>query len=445
MKTFTREKQYKARDPYETITMIRNILADCDLFVSENNTYFSEPDLASVRVWLSDPDISDGDFGTNGKGMTPRYALASAYGEMMERLQSFALFGDYALDAGFKGKTPHFVAPDEVMMSASECFEQAEDMIAPLMRFSEKDAMRIKDSEKMPCVPFYDVFGEKTVYLPYNTLKIAVSTNGLCAGNTFKEAVTQGLSEIFERYALLLAYRDEPEIKMIEPAMFAGSDIAAKLENLRLYGYGPEILDLSVGKGLPVIGLKLKAGRAAAFRAGADPCPVTSLERCLTELFQGNEEEIYGKFKTEGCRPYSASLPEYARHEINEEAINYHVDGSGKTAHCIYDHSDKYAEEIPGTNAVSEDEDFKYMVDLVKKLGFKLYIRDWSFLGFPSYQIIVPEMSNYDLIYENGLEMYNLSFERPMFHEDRFTDGVTKRLNTLFEKYERNVPKQGGW
>ena len=82
------------------------------------------------------------------------------------------------------------------------------------------------------------------------------------------------------------------------------------------------------------------------------------------------------------------------------------------------------------------------MIGLTKKLGFGLYIRDWSFLGFPSYQIIVPEMSNYDIIYENGIEMYNLSFTRPPFYADRFTEGVTKRLNVLFDKYEANVPAQ---
>ena len=433
MRTFTRKKKYKARDPYETITLIRNILAERDIFVSENNNYFGEAELSSCRLWFSDPALSMGDFGTNGKGMNPRYALASAYGELMERLQNNVLFGDYAENAFHKGLTSHMAAADEVMLDSGEALEEGGEILARLLRCDLGELKRglHASANKMPCLKFEDVLKGGEVLLPFKTLRMCIGTNGMAAGNTYKEAIIQGMSEIYERAAVMEAYRDNPKIPQINPLCFKGNEIYDRLEHLKMYGYDYKILDLSMGKGYPAVGLRLGIGRAAAFKAGADPCPVTALERCLTEMFQGSLSEIQKNFHDSCCADFK-SADERMKREISEAEIAYHVDGTGKIARCLFNPANEFSEDFAGTDGESEDADFEYMLELTRNLGYGLYVRDSSVLGFPSYQIIIPELSNYDLLYEDGKYVYEWSFDKQEFKNDRITEGVAAILNKIY-------------
>ena len=443
MQAFTRKKRYKAKDPAETVAGIQAILKDTGINVREERRYEDAPDVASCRIWLSDADIGFADFGTNGKGMNAEYSLASAYGEMMERLQNFILFGDYPEDVFRKGLTRFMTAPDEVMLDAEEAYDEGRSVIDKLMRIDGEDRsfLNYAGRDKMPCVPYLDLFEDRQILLPHKTLRMVTGSNGMCAGNTYMEAVTQGLSELYERAAVMECYRDDPVIRKIDPEQFRGNAIYDRLKRLESKGFGFSILDLSMGKNYPVVGLLLEKDGKKAFKAGADPCPVTALERCLTETFQGTEREISGLFKSECCPPFKdADLR--SRYMINDAEIAYHVDGSGKAAYCLFNPKDEYTDSFKGTDAESERSDYEYMISLTKKLGYSLYIRDWSFMGFPAYHVVVPEISNYDLLYEDGGDIYGFSFDKIEFRQDRLTEGCARILNRMFEKYENNTPVQ---
>ena len=87
---------------------------------------------------------------------------------------------------------------------------------------------------------------------------------------------------------------DSAVIQKIPKTLFEKEEIYKKLSILEGFDFRYDILDLSLGMGLPVIGLRLTRpdDGATAFRLGADASPVTALERCLTELFQCNEEDL---------------------------------------------------------------------------------------------------------------------------------------------------------
>lgn len=435
MQQFTRKKKYKAKDPEETLGIIKNIMSECGIKVAEKCRYADVPDVASCRIWITGGDIEFGDFGTNGKGMTEGYSLASAYSEFMERLQNMALFGDYIEDAYHKGLVRYMVSPDEVMLSAEECLDRAEDILGKLLRFSDADVF--PETEKMAAVPYHDVFNDREVFLPHKTLRMCIGTNGMCAGNNRMEAVTQGLAEIYERAAVREAYEKDPVIRQLHMESFKGNAVYDRLKRLENRGYGVKILDLSMGKDYPVTGLLIEKDGAKAFRAGADPCPVTALERCLTEIYQGDEASIRRFFKKECCLPFPEVTDEGMRQFINDEEIAYHVDGSGMAAHCIFNPSGEFNENFKGTEGESEEKDYEYMISLTKKLSLGLLIRDWSFLGFPAFQCVIPELSNYDLIFEDGAEIYNWSFEKTVFRNDRFTKEIARIAGRLFEIYEK--------
>ena len=439
MQAFTRKKRYKAREPEETLDIIRNIITGCGMEVAEECRYSSIPDVASCRIRLTGGDLSFGDFGTNGKGLTREYSLASAYAEFMERLQNMILFGDYIEDAYRKGLVRYMAAPDEAMMSAGECFDRAGDVLGKLLRLDGTDTF--SGTERMAAVPYRDVFNDRDILLPHKTLRMCIGSNGMCAGNTRMEAVTQGISEIYERAAVREAYEKDPAIRQLHIESFKGNAIYDRLERLKANGYGLKILDLSMGKDYPVVGLLIEKDGSKAFRAGADPCPVTALERCLTEVYQGDEASVRRFFKKECCLPFPSVTDEGMRYMINDEEIAYHVDGSGMAAHCIFDPSEEFNEDFRGTEGESEEKDHEYIINLTKKLGLQLLIRDWSFLGFPAYQCIIPELSNYDLIYEDGAEIYRWSFEKTIFRNDRFTAEIAQIAGRLFEIYENSMGK----
>ena len=131
-----REKAYKALPPLQTVLNARKMLAECDIFLFEQYYVFPVPGVSCCRIWLGDEDIEPLNIGVNGKGMNARYAQASAYGEMMERLQNGALFPmrqrRYALE---KGALLYHYAPDERYLSSREAARECGDVVEAMFIF----------------------------------------------------------------------------------------------------------------------------------------------------------------------------------------------------------------------------------------------------------------------------------------------------------------------
>lgn len=79
--------KYKDELPLKTINRIRDILGDLGLLAVETAWKNSVEGFYSVSLLIQNTTMM-----TNGKGTSYEYALASAYGEMMERLQNQAVF-----------------------------------------------------------------------------------------------------------------------------------------------------------------------------------------------------------------------------------------------------------------------------------------------------------------------------------------------------------------
>ena len=73
---------FKDAPPLKTVERIKNILRQYDIETEEHWNESSVPYCYSIRV-----TIRGTAFGVNGKGLTREFALASGYGELMERLQ----------------------------------------------------------------------------------------------------------------------------------------------------------------------------------------------------------------------------------------------------------------------------------------------------------------------------------------------------------------------
>lgn len=89
-------KQYKAVSPEETIYRIRVILNKTGILLKESSCV--KDGLYACRLTVNNDSLSVLDIGTNGKGRSYEYALASGYAEFMERLQNGIVYNQTLLN-----------------------------------------------------------------------------------------------------------------------------------------------------------------------------------------------------------------------------------------------------------------------------------------------------------------------------------------------------------
>ncbi len=417
-----RTKLYKDVPPYRTVNNARTLLEKCDIFMTEKLMHSCESDTYMCKVWIADEDIFDIGLGTYGKGVSPRYALASAYGEIMERIPHLVIFPNDTsrfLYTNYPSKMleedkekikemninlDYRFFPDEKWLTINEAIKESEKYIQEIYPdiICEKKETEIFYSEfaiggLVPCVPFYDYFEERTVYIPIQMIYTSSATNGMSAGNDAIEAIIEGMSEIYERYATHEVYFNNIPVPSIPEEYFEGHEVLTKLRNMRKKGYDFDILDFSCGKGLPVIALKLirLSDGAMVIRPGSDPSPITALERCLTEIYQTRlNRSVDFRFRKQAIK-----IP--TEMSGKEELIKFYENYDSLIHSCEGDWPDNIHtyNKNPGFNGFdhsvsdSNASDFRYMVSIAKQLNKRILIRDCSFLGFPSYYTVIPGMS----------------------------------------------------
>ena len=289
-------RPYKCADPLSTINRVRQALERCGLFTIEKGFYHPSANVACSRVMLGDEELLSFGVGTNGKGMNMRYALASAYGEFLERLQNGMLFPNRQLQ--FSPNGLFRFGPDEILCTPEETVAECGDIVREIFNLStDADALNLLKQafgdKRVLCAPFADITGGCVRNVPIKLFYNTSGTNGMCAGNTPLEAIVHGISEIAERFAMREIYMERITPPIVPPECFEGTVIHDRLEAMRPLGYRYEIRDCSLGIGLPVIGLLLFNEKGEhTFHLGADPRAHVALERCLTEIFQGSEEDI---------------------------------------------------------------------------------------------------------------------------------------------------------
>lgn len=436
-------KPYKAASPQDTIHRIRTILHDLGIFTTEQHLR-NEGMYYSCRVFIDNNDVKRFDIGTNGKGMSAEYALASAYAELMERIENkmliyatkyaSRLFSQENKELNFDFQRLNFrYFPDETfrIVSANELGDFCERLLPNVAKYGKKD-IESAEGYKMYFADFYNVNRSEVEHLPYHLLRLAASSTGLCAGNTPEEAMLQGLNEIFERYVLQQLYLRRLTPPIIPLEIFEGTEIAHRLTRLQAEkGWFVEIRDCSLGKGFPVIGLLLidRVNNRYAFRLGADLSPVIALQRCFTEAFQGADasERYFQEIRLDDDWDI--------RVEHNQSVVN----GMGRFPHQLF--STKSSWNFCGfkmEGQPSHHEDLLYIKNWLERNGYTLYVRDNSFLGFPAYHLFVPGLSEVDaMLYDviADLKANNEGFFK-VKPEYRLQNLSTEEKEAFVEKYK---------
>ncbi len=393
------ERRYKEVSPMQTVERLKYLLNKLGIEVEEVWSNESSVGTYSLRVRVKGTDI-----GQNGKGMTKEFAMASSYAEFFERFQN-GMFR-FRVEKPTK-KLPFSNSPDEKHLSVEELIAGNNSFFEYILEQNQKKNLSkqeqieyIKEvlnekSELVPkeeynYLPYYSVKNKDIEYIPDRLFSYLYDTNGMCAGNSKEEALIEGLSEILERYAGTKMVKEKitlPEIPMsyIEKFPKVKKMVDKLKENTEYYF---RLVDCSFGGKYPVAGLYIleKNTGKFGFKLGAHPDYGIAMERCFTEAAQGKdiyeyaENCIFDFYDGEGTE--DRNIAEYIFTHFT--AAPYQVIGNKP---------DYEFTEMPEVSDLDNKTILKNMVNAILKEGKDILIRDVSVLGFPSFSIAVPGMS----------------------------------------------------
>lgn len=404
---------YKEDTPIGTVTKIRNILANLSILPYEAKWYNPYKGIFSVRIQCLK---EDGGFGSNGKGRNIQYALASAYAEFIERIQNGYIIGIYGINRFFlsqiKKKEGFFFYPDEIFLTKDQFVKLPKEYLNDIFRdISSEDRGEeldiyydkiYKNGHKgVVSVPFYDFRNKQIIYLPHNLTLFLSGSNGMAAGNTPSEGIFQALCELIERYAASTIYYNR-----LTPPTIARDylqnypDELAIIDDIEHIGYKLIVKDFSCGKGLPAIGVMIIDVKKNKYRlnVGAETSFQVALSRALTEIHQGlKDKEAFDSRMLDIPKEefsYFFDDSKQGMYQRSLEIRKFIVNGDGVFPMAFFGNNRSY-DFHPSVFSPKETykEEVQCLINNFLEQGEDVYVRDVSYLGFPSFYVLIPHIS----------------------------------------------------
>lgn len=400
----SKETKFKECAPEQTVENLKNILKDLGIKLEEKWAETGVKDFFTLRLTFNGSEA----FASNGKGTTREYALASAYAEFMERLENdYMTFGSYE-DSVWK-QNGFVLTPDEKTISPEEAansgnsfieFFVKENLSLPGSRHLNKaDVLRqwyhyLNIDGKFLSVKYYSVRNNRYEYVPQGLCLRFYYTNGMCAGNTPEEALTQGLSEVFERHVNIKTVREKITLPDIPKSYLMRYEKYYNLiKEIEAGGrYKVIVKDGSFGGKYPVVGLIVidNIRHSYGVKFGAHPEFEIALERAFAEALQGKTLEIFTGFSSlifDRSSDFSCINPD-------ENIINIAKVGIGQYPVELFGETPDYKfTPFEDTAGKSNHDLLKEMSGQLISQGYDILIRDCSYLGFPAYHVVVPGFS----------------------------------------------------
>ena len=372
---------------------------------------------------------------SNGKGIVSDASKASALGEYIERLQTNNFFIDFYLP-----QRKYY--PDEVALEFGDAYltDELRAIYNPNNDLQDEDFVDYNSDyeDKVVALPFVKHSTGEKVTIPLNILSNLYVSNGLATGNTPLEAQVQALSEIFERFAKIEIIKNGYALpKYPDEILKKHERVYRDVIALRELGYIVEVLDASLGGKFPVTAISLiNTDNSTLFVSfGAHPILQVSLERTMTELMQGRGLENLDAFE---CPTFDMSL---VSDSFNLES--HFIDSNGKLGFGFLS-SQKSFEYAPWNyEGEGSEAEFEYLNSILKNMNKEMYLREYSYLGFYSCQMIVPSVSEVypieDMSFNNknnGKWIRDMVLNFEQYEGDDILDAVESLEETLnVEKY----------
>ncbi|MFP6655018.1 MAG: 30S ribosomal protein S12 methylthiotransferase accessory factor YcaO, partial [Myxococcota bacterium] len=334
---------------------------------------------------------------TNGKGATKDAALCSALGEYLERMSNNYFYNDYYLgEERGKAEFVHYATekwfkpgpndsiPEDLMDDRfMEIFDRDHELKASHLVDTNSGAI-----ERGICaLPFTRQSDQETVHIPANLIGNIFVSNGISAGNTLYEARVQCLSEIFERAVKKQIILEELTLPDVPKAVIERfPTIATGIAKLEAQGFPVFVKDASLGGKFPVMCVAIMNPRTGgAFASfGGHPKFEVALERSLTELMQGRSFEGLDDVPPPTFNEFAIREP--------DNMVEHFIDSTGVVSWKFFGQAADFEFSdwnFPG----STEQEYQYLMDILRDLGKEVYIADYEDLGAKACRILIPDYS----------------------------------------------------
>lgn len=409
----TTDAEYKDARPIDTVKRIKEILKSYDVETEEEWAQSDVPNCYSLRVNIAGTKI-----GTNGKGVTREFALASGYGEFMERLQMGNIWRNkMSFDKGISAADAQSepVGKEELLERNRKWYELFSKSLLDNtgIRLEPKELLnQFPDQDGvMDGIPYYCVTTDTIEHLPLALVNCVYGSNGGAAGNTMEEAIVQAISEIVERNHELRVIRDEIPVPEIPEQILQACPIAYKtIQYLRNNGFRVLVKDCSLGSKFPVVCVCIVEKATGKYHThfGAHPNFEIALQRTLTETFQGRTLQTVGRmedfcYTDEDIRSFRRFITEFVLGCAEKKPQFFTRKSTAPYQPC------------PGFSGTNNRECLAECIDYFRQIGFDVLVRDSSCMGFPACQVIIPGYS----------EIIPHRFSAK-FHNYRYRTGATR-------------------
>lgn len=391
------DEKFKDTQPDRTVERIQAILNNLGIEIDEfwNNSGIDNCHSLNIKTKGSA-------LYANGKGITKEFARASAYGEFMERLQSGLFLYKYQSINRDPDMHLHTFAPDAKYMTEQELIENGEWMDQIIEAYGggltrQKLAQQCKmyacSNDKILTIPYYSLFEDKYVYLPTGFVEQMYSANGCCVGNTRQEAWVHALSEIMERRGSVALLTGGKAARRIPDHVLQRYPTAQKIiDQIKANGkYDIAVFDTSVNKTHPIVTARIinKETHTYVVNTGSDPVFEIALHRTLTELFQGKNITNFASHHNGAVLNTINDLP------LSHNVLNLLETGNGQFTIDFFtdENTEDTFEEFPNNSNKTNAELLSGLLSMYRKLDKPVYVRNYSYLGFPCYKFVIPGFS----------------------------------------------------
>jgi len=391
------------------INSLRNEYGKCDMPENtKKRIYYGLEKLGIELYWKTAYKISDYIFSAslyspitrhnvNGKGISPELAEASAYAEFVERFSYWSVWNIPLMDQFLNDNVRRFVNY-EWLKGYMKCNQdelesphmKIEDLLGNEISLRDESIKHIKNIEETKhWVDGYSLVHQRYVKVPIEFISIISSTNGLAAGNTMEEAITQASCEIFERYALINVVKPEKIVPTIDIKSLDNQTVKSMVSFFNKNNVDVIIKDLSFDGLLPCVGvlfvnknLSRNHMEYRRFSAGASFNFEEALMRCFVERMQGR-------------RNFNPD-PDFDKPVVHER-INYRFLIERGISEKDMSFLEK-GEVKPRPYSKCKDifEELEKIKDACKKMGTDCVIVDKTHpvLNFPVVRVVIPGMSD---------------------------------------------------
>lgn len=250
-------------------------------------------------------------------------------------------------------------------------------------------------------VPFFDVRNKETIYLPYNLSLTLSGSNGMSAGNTSAEGIFQALCELIERFASTTIYYNRLTPPTIPFSFLENYPKEMKIiKEIEENGYNVIVKDFSANKGLPAIGVIVldKENEKYRLNVGAETSFQVALSRALTEIYQGlGDRETFNKHLLDVPKKEHSYFFDDSKDGLflrSLEIRKFIINGGGVFPKSLFEDSASY-KFSPDVFSPKEnyEKEVEFLIQKFLNLNYDVYIRDVSYLGFPSFYVYIPHIS----------------------------------------------------